>query len=137
MVDHLLKPIDREVASAAADGAYDKRKVYRVLEPRTGRIPIPPRSDARIRKHGNAAGPPLPRDESLRHIRRSGRKAWKREVGYHVRSLAGTGVFRMEAIFGGHLASRRPECQVTEGAIRGRALNIMTHLGMPQAERVA
>jgi IS5 family transposase len=136
-VDHLVTPIDREVASAAADGAYDKRKVYRVLEPRAARILIPPRSNARIWKHGNAAGPPLARDENLRHIRRSGRKAWKREVGYHVRSLAETGVFRMKAIFGGHLASRRPERQVTEGAIRGRALNIMTHLGMPQTERVA
>ncbi len=136
-VGHLLGPIDREVASAAADGAYDKRKVYRVLEPRAGRILIPPRRNARIWKHGNTADPPLARDEDLRHIRRSGRKAWKREVGYHVRSLAETGVFRMKAIFGGHLASRRPERQVTEGAIRGRALNIMTHLGMPQTERVA
>src|SRR5512143_2963859 len=43
MVGHLLKPVDREVASAAADGAYDQRKVYRVVEPRTGRIRIPPR----------------------------------------------------------------------------------------------
>jgi hypothetical protein len=137
MVDHLLKPIDREVASAAADGAYDKRKVYRVLEPRTGRILIPPRANARIWKHGNAAGSPLPRDENLRHIRRSGRKVWKREVGYHARSLAETGVFRMKVIFGDHLSIRRPECQVTEGAIRGRALNIMTHLGMPRSERVA
>jgi IS5 family transposase len=136
-VDHLLEPIDREVASAAADGAYDKRKVYRVLEPRAGRILIPPRKDARIWKHGNAAGPPLPRDENLRHIRRVGRRAWKREVGYHMRSLAETGVFRMKAIFGSHLASRSPGCQVTEGVIRGRALNIMTHLGMPVSERVA
>ena len=136
-VDHLLKPIDREVASAAADGAYDKRKVYRALEPRAGRILIPPRRDARIWKHGNAIGPPLPRDENLRQIRRSGRKAWKRESGYHIRSLAETGVFRMKAIFGSHLASRRPEGQVTEGAIRGRALNIMTHLGMPDSYRVA
>jgi IS5 family transposase len=77
-VDHLLRPIDREIASAAADGAYDKRKVYRVLEPRAGRILIPPRKDARIWKHGNGAGAPLARDENLRHIRRSGRKAWKR-----------------------------------------------------------
>jgi hypothetical protein len=135
-VDHLLKPIDRPVASAAADGAYDKRKVYRVLEPRTGTILIPPRSNARIWKHGNAAGPPLARDENLRHIRRSGRRAWKREVGYHIRSLAETGVFRMKAIFGGHLASRSPGCQVTEGAIRCRALNIMTHLGMPDSYKV-
>ena len=63
-VDQLLEPIDREVASAAADGAYDKRKVYRALEPRAGRILIPPRSNARIWKHGNAAGPPLARDET-------------------------------------------------------------------------
>ena len=136
MVDHLLEPIDREVASAAADGAYDKRKVYRVLAPRVARILIPPRSNAKIWKHGNAAGPPLARDENLRQIRRVGRKAWKRESGYHIRSLAETGVFRMKAIFGGHLTSRKPECQVTEGAIRGRALNIMTQLGMPVSERV-
>src|SRR5512142_1175644 len=125
------------VASAAADGAYDKRKVYRVLEPRTGTILIPPRSNARIWKHGNAAGPPLPRDENLRQIRRSGRKAWKRESGYHIRSLAETGVSRMKAIFGGHLGSRRTECQVTEGSVRARALNIMTRLGVPVSERVA
>jgi hypothetical protein len=137
MVDRLLKPIDRPVASAAADGAYDKRKVYRVLEPRTDRILIPPRSNARIWRHGNSSGPPLPRDENLRHIRRVGRKAWKRDVGYHVRSLAETGVSRLKALFGGHLASRRPERQVTEGAIRGRALNIMTRLGMPGSYRVA
>jgi hypothetical protein len=137
MVDHLLKPIDRPVASAAADGAYDKRKVYRVLEPLGARILIPPRSNARIWRHGNASGPPLPRDENLRHIRRVGRKAWKQEVGYHIRSLAETGMFRMKVIFGGHLAGRRPECQVTEGAIRGRALNIMTRLGMPDSYRVA
>jgi hypothetical protein len=136
-VGHLLKPIDREVASAAADGAYDKRKVYRALEPRTGRILIPPRRNARIWRHGNSAGPPLARDENLRRIRQVGRRAWKREVGYHVRSLAETGVFRMKAIFGDHLASRRPECQVTEGAIRGRALNRMTHLGMPDSYRLA
>src|SRR5512147_2449027 len=54
MVDHLLKPIDRPVGSAAADGAYDQRKVYRVLEPRTDEILIPPRRNARIWKHGIA-----------------------------------------------------------------------------------
>lgn len=137
VVGDLVETIDREIAAAAGDGAYDKRKVYRVLEPRTSRILIPPRSNARIWKHGNASGPPLARDENLRTIRRSGRKAWKRESGYHMRSLAETGVCRMKVIFGDHLANRRPECQVTEGAIRGRALNIMTRLGMPQGERVA
>ena len=137
MVEPLLEPIDQDVASAAADGAYDQRKVYRVLEPRTKTISIPPRSNAKIWKHGNSAGPPLARDENLRAIRRVGRKVWKKEVGYHRRSLAETGMFRMKMIFGSGLASRRLECQVTEGAIRCRALNFMTHLGMPQSERVA
>lgn len=136
-VDHLLKPIDREVASAAADGAYDKRKVYRVREPLTARILIPPRRDARIWRHGNSSGPPLARDENLRAIRRLGRRAWKRESGYHTRSLAETGVFRMKALFGGHLASRDLRRQVTEGAVRCRALNIMTRLGMPDSHCVA
>jgi nucleotide-binding universal stress UspA family protein len=135
-VVHLLEPIEREIASAAGDGAYDKRKVYRVLGPRTGRILIPPRRNARIWRHGNAAGPPLARDENLRHIRRVGREAWKREAGYHRRSLAETGVFRMKAIFGGQLASRGTGRQVTEGAIRCRALNVMTHLGMPDTYKV-
>src|SRR5512135_1212113 len=137
VVGLLLEPIDREIAAAAADGAYDQRKVYRVLEPRTETVLIPPRSNARIWRHGNTSGPPLSRDENLRAIRRLGRKAWKRESGYHLRSLAETGVYRMKVIFGAHLASRRSECQVTEGTIRSRALNIMTHLGMPQSERVA
>ncbi len=137
MVEPLLEPIDREVAGAAADGADDQRRVYRVLEPRTGRILIPPRKNAEIWKHGNSAGPPLARDENLRAIRRVGRRAWKEEAGDHIRSLAETGMFRMKTIFGSGLASRRLECQVTEGTIRCRALNIMTHLGMPQSERVA
>src|SRR5262245_6344807 len=135
--DGLIKATDRELASVAADGAYDKRKVYRALEGRDARILIPPRRNARIWRHGNQTGPPLPRDENLRHIRRVGRGAWKREVGYHIRSLAETGVSRMKRIFGGHLASRSSERQVTEGAIRGRALNVMTHLGMPDSYKVA
>src|SRR5512147_692169 len=120
-----------------ADGAYGKRKVYRVLGPRTGRILIPPRRDARIRRHGHSSGPPPPRDEALRRIRRAGREAWKREVGYHVRSPAEAGVFRMRTIFGGNVAGRRPGCQVTEGAIGGRALNITTRRGMPDSYKVA
>lgn len=135
--DGLLKATDRALVSVAADGAYDKRKVYRALEGRDARILIPPRRNARIWRHGNHTGPPLPRDENLRQIRRVGRKAWKREVGYHLRSLAETGMCRMKTIFGGHLASRGPKTQATEAAVRCRALNIMTHLGMPDSYKVA
>jgi IS5 family transposase len=133
--DGLLKATGRRPASPAADGAYDKRKVYRALEGGNTRILIPPRRNARIWKHGNSGGSPLPRDENLRRIRRVGRSAWKREVGYHIRSLAETGMCRMKTIFGGQLANRGPKAQATEAAIRCRALNIMAHQGMPAYDR--
>ncbi len=65
-----------------------------------------------------------------------GRAAWKRESGYHRRSLAETAMSRMKAIFGGRAASRRPADQAKEVGIRCRALNIMTHQGMPVSEWV-
>jgi hypothetical protein len=39
----------------------------------------------------------------------------------------------MKTIFGSHLSSRSMERQQTEAAIRCRALNRMTHLGMPSS----
>lgn len=137
VVAPLLEQVDRPIESAAADGAYDKRKVYAALVPRTPRIAIPPRGNARIWRHGNSSSPPPARDENLRGIRAVGRRGWKRRSGCHRRSLAETAVFRFKRLFGGRLASRRWECQATEVGVRSRALNIMTHLGMPVTVRLA
>ena len=104
---------------------------------RSARAVVPPRRDAKIKRHGNTCGPRLARDENLRRIRKVGRAAWKEESGYHERSLAETAMFRMKTIFGDGVASRCPAQQATEAGIRCRALNIMTHQGMPQSERVA
>jgi len=82
-----------------------------------GLIPLPPRRDARIWRHGNCKGPPHPRDENLRYIRRHGRRAWKRQSGYHRRSLAETAVFRLKTIFGDHLSARLLETQRTQARI--------------------
>ena len=100
------------------------------------RILIPPQRDARIWEHGDASGPPLPRDENLRRIRWIGRAAWKEKVGHHIRSLAATGMGRMEGLFGSHLANRGLGTQLAEAAIGCRAMNIMTSLGMPVTYRV-
>ncbi len=133
----LFEQVENPVEKASADGAYDRRAVYAELDRRGARAVIPPRRDAKIRRHGNSSGPRLARDENLRRIRQVGRKAWKRESGYHERSLAETAVFRMKKIFGGGVCGRRPLQQATEVGIRCRALNIMTHQGMPRSERVA
>ena len=132
-----LEQVENPIESAAADGAYDRREVYDALEGRSARAVVPPRRDAKIKRHGNTSGPRLARDENLRRIRQIGRSAWKEESGYHERSLAETAMFRMKTIFGDGVSSRSPGQQATEAGIRCRALNIMTHQGMPQSERVA
>jgi hypothetical protein len=136
-VPALLEQVANPVEAAEADGAYDQQDVYDALKQRGARAVIPPRRDAKIRRHGNRSGPRLDRDENLRRIRQIGRKAWKEESGYHRRSLGETAMFRMKTLFGDEVSSRGPAQQATEMGIRCRAMNIMTHQGMPQSERVA
>ena len=136
-VPDLLEQVENPVKGVEADGAYDRQEVYDELDRRGAAAIIPPRKDAKIRRHGNKAGPRLARDENLRRIRQIGRAAWKEESGYHQRSLGETAMFRMKTIFGSGVASRKAEQQAKEVGIRCRAMNLMTHLGMPVSERVA
>jgi len=135
----LLEQIEHEIEKFAADGAYDKRKVYDALNAHSPgvKILIPPRKNARIWKHGNTKAERLKRDENLRSIRKHGRKAWKKNSGYHVRSLSETVMFRLKTIFGDNLSARLLETQTTQALVRCAALNRMTHLGMPQSYKVA
>jgi hypothetical protein len=136
-VPDLLGQVDRPVVSVGADGAYDREEVYQAVAGR-GAVPvIPPRKDAKIKIHGNTKGDPHPRDTNLRGIRRQGRKGWKRESGYHRRSPAETAMGRIKGIFGGVLRSREWLRQGAELGIVCRALNIMTHLGMPVSVKIA
>jgi hypothetical protein len=138
-VEALLPQIEQDIVTFAADGAYDKRKVYDSLNAHSPEadILIPPRKDARIWKHGNTKARRLKRDENLRSIRKQGRRAWKKQSGYHVRSLAETTMFRLKPIFGDGLSARLIETQTTQALVRCAALNKMTHLGMPQSCKVA
>ncbi len=138
-VEVLLDQIEQPIVEFAADGAYDKRKVYDRLNAHSPdlNILIPPRKNARIWKHGNSKAERLKRDEHLRYIRKHGRKDWKKDSGYHVRSLAETTMFRLKTIFGDELSARLLETQTTQALVRCVALNRMTHLGMPQSYKVA
>jgi hypothetical protein len=133
----LLTQEEGPLSGAGADGAYDRRSVYEALDRRGARAVIPPRRDAKIRRHGNSSGPRLARDENLRRIRQIGRAAWKRESGYHRRSLGETAMFRLKTLFGPGVSSRGDEQRATEVGVRCRALNLMTHQGMPVTVRVA
>jgi len=134
-VKELLAQIEQPILDFAADGAYDKRKGYDSLNAHSPdvNILIPPRKNARIWKHGNSKAERLKRDENLRAIRKHGRKVWKDNSGYHVRSLAEILMFRLKTIFGDELSARLIQTQTTQALIRCAALNKMTHRGMPHS----
>ena len=139
VVKEMLAQIEQTLHSCAADGAYDKRKVYEALDEHSPEVEIliPPRKNAHIWQHGNSKEERLKRDENLRYIRKHGRQQWKEDSGYHVRSLAETIMFRLKTIFGDKLSARLLETQTSQALIRCLALNRMTHLGMPESYLVA
>jgi len=102
-VPELLDQVTSPVSKMYGDGAYDRWKLYDLLERAEIAPVIPPRRGASIRKHGNCAGEPLPRDEAIRLIRRLGRKRWKQTSGYHRRSLVETSMSRLKRAFGNRL----------------------------------
>jgi hypothetical protein len=124
------------IEQVSTDGAYDHRHCYDEIEAKGAKAVIPPRKDAKIWQHGNRQGKPHPRDESLRHIRKHGRKRSKQESGYHRRSIAETTMFRFKTIFGGHLSARQFDNQAVELFIKCAALNRMIQSAKPDSYKV-
>lgn len=125
VLSDLLDQVEAELAQVTTDGAYDHSHCYDEIDKRGATAVIPPRKDAVIWQHGNCKESPHTRDENLRYIRRHGRKKWKRDFNYHRRSLAETTMFRLKAIFGGKLRSRKFENQAVELFVQYAALNRM------------
>ncbi|MCA1606202.1 MAG: IS5 family transposase [Acidobacteria bacterium] len=133
----LLDQIESEIEQVSGDGSYDKRNCYEAIRGRAARAAIPPQRNAKIWQHGNTKAERMARDENLRACRKQGRAEWKRESGYHRRSLAETGVFRFKMIFSERASARSFEGQAAQVLVRCAALNRMTHLGMPDSYKVA
>lgn len=131
-VEAILEQVDNHIERFFGDGAYDQRKVYDALEYEAADPIIPPRKNAQLWQHGNSKQPRHSRDEVLREIRRTGRRAWKIKAEYHLRSLVETTMHRLKLIFGANLKNRKLYNQKTEARIRCRVLNRFTKLGMPQ-----
>jgi len=133
-VTELLDQVSCLIETFYGDGDYDKWKVYGALAEREIAPVIPPQHNAKIKQHGNATADPLPRDTAIREIRRTSRKHWKEEIGYHRRSLSETAMHRMKCCFGNKLKNRKLPNQRTEARLRSKILNQFTHLGLPQFE---
>jgi hypothetical protein len=133
----LLAQVEAEIKQVTGDGGYDDRQCYDAIREKGARAVIPPQRGARIWQHAKTKGERHDRDENLRSIRRHGRAEWKRESGYHRRSLAEVAVFRLKTIFGERASARSFAGQASQLLVRCAALNRMTHLGMPDSYKVA
>lgn len=125
------------VTHVGGDGAYDTWDCYEAIAAIGAEPVIPPQKNAKIKRHGNCNGPPLPRDEAIRYIRQHGRAKWKRVHDYHLRSLVETALFRFKQLIGRVLRSRDVLRQRTEARLGCQILNRMTQLGLPESYAVA
>ena len=128
----LLGEVEGEVAEVLGDGAYDFQDCYRAIHARGARAVIPPQVRARVRSGAEFRD----RNAAVLRAREVGRDEWKKEAGYHRRSLAETAMMRLKTIFSDKLKAREWRRQETELRVRCAALNRMTSLGMPQSYAV-
>ena len=133
VLGNILDGVEEQILQVSTDGAYDTKSCYEQIKRKEAKAIIPPRKNAKIQQHGNCKATPLTRDENLRAIRQMGRKKWKRENGYHRRSIAETTMFRLKCIFGGSLSSRQFDNQAVELFLQCAALNRMIQLCKPQS----
>ena len=131
----LLAQVDEEIAQVSGDEGYDRRNCYEAIGARPARATIPPQRHAKIWQHGNTKAERLARDQNLRRIRQLRRAAWKRESGYHRRSLAETAMFRLKTIFSDRVTAHGFVGQAVQMLVRCAALNRRTQLGRPDSYR--
>lgn len=120
--------------SAAADGAYDKKK-FRAKVPKGTRQLIPPQKNA---VRSKTKDPDLiQRDEAIDKIEQVGRREWKEQTGYHIRSKSEVNMYRYKKIFGGGMSARKSTYEETEVRIKCKILNQFVKIGMPESYKVA
>lgn len=134
----LLDAIPDPMGVVIGDGAYDRFRCYEKIKERKAIGIFPPQHNAVTSQERSAnkkkasPGAVAKRDEAIKSIRSLGRTEWKQQTGYHRRSLAETGMFRVKTILGRRLSCRSFENQVLEARIWCRIINKMTLLGMPK-----
>jgi Transposase DDE domain len=125
------------VAEILGDGAYDRSDLRDYCQDNNIKLTVPPRVGS-ISHHHPKSSPNYRSSQETRNrdvtdANTKGLAEWKKNSGYHKRSLSETAMFRFKTIFGSNLPSRDLKRQATQVAIRIQALNEMTLLGMPKS----
>ena len=135
----LIDEIEGPIAQITGDGAYDKKNCYQSAYNRGAKPVFPPQHNACIQRNKIKKYPALiARDKTIIFIKMSEntaeqRRLWKKENGYHRRSLIETMMSRMKSIFGDQMRARNFENQQTDLLIRCRIINQMNKMGLPKS----
>ena len=136
-VASLVGQIERPIASAKADAAYDTGDVYKTLENhrahRSPKVLIPPRKGAQPAL--DSAGT-RQRNRNIRARSRVGKRKWYVASGYSRRSKVETTFHRYKAILGSAMRARGLASQRVEVRLGCKILNTMTALGIPDGEMI-
>ena len=139
-VPSLLERITGRIGRVYGDAAYAGGPTYRAVAERRQALPNAEgvfRPKAPDVGGANQLDPLTGRGRHAQHVMREGRRAWERATGYGRRNAAEWTHSRSKRVLGGGLRSRSLDAQRAEAAIAAGALNRMTELGMPRAQRVA
>ncbi len=121
----LLNPLRRQIGQMSGDSAYDTKRCYEVLKRKGIVATIPPRKNAGYWHEGH------PRNLAVEALKNGVLKQWKRDSGYHERSLSETAVYRYKQLLSEKLSFRNYNAQVGEIMAGVAVLNKMLRLGMP------
>ena len=124
--------------SIRGDGAYDKFFFRETIGCEVLQI-IPPPCNAVVKIGTEKVPAPtylLQRNQAVERIKEVGSKEWKKEIGYHKRSLVETTMFRYKIIFGDKSTARIQENQQIEAKIKCKILNVFTNIGMPKTVKI-
>lgn len=131
-LEGLVNQVKAPIKRAILDGAYDLVSCWGSLLDKGISPVIPIRKNAVewfLEQPGDY--PEHPRNIIIQRIEQTNRETWKKESGYHQRSLSETAMFRYKTIHGATFFSRSYEKQCIENDIKIKMLNIMTAQGMP------
>lgn len=129
----ILESISEPIDALLGDGGYDKKNIYAACQKKNIATIIPPQKNARIRTGAVWNS----RNRAVKQCARKGRDEWKKQSGYHQRSLVETMMFRYKTAFGDKPQARTFSHQVIEVGLKCALLNQFTALGMPESYAVA
>lgn len=126
----LLNPLRRKINQVSADGAYDTKDCHQLLKQKQTVATIPPRKNAGYWEEGHI------RNKAVDALKAGNLSEWKRESGYHKRSLSETAMYRYKTLIGHRLSLRCHDAQVAEVLVGVKVLNKVIGLGMPERREV-